>query len=85
MTMKRAWQGEEEEGKDNNVTKKFTENDIITAVKLGWQGYNIMSRYHVIVLDFWWRVRPETSVTSILRGTGIFLVLLYNIEYWNNY
>ena len=30
------------------------------------------------ILDFWWRVRPETSVTFILRGTGIFLVL-FNI------
>ena len=28
--------------------------------------------------DFWSRVRPETSVTFILRGTGIFLVLFFS-------
>ena len=30
-----------------------------------------------LTLHFWWRVRPKTSVTLILRGAGVCLVLFY--------
>ena len=41
------------------------------------QIYFYITILFLVNRHFWWRVRPETSVTFILRGTGIVLVLFY--------